>query len=353
MLVKRPRFAVALAVALAFSCVGGPLPAERRYHQQRAQERLRELEQPGIVIGEFALAPDPVIDGDTIRVAGLRSSLRLLALDAEETFKTEKDRRAFEKGWEQYQKAMRGDSPRPVKYPTPLGEEAKKFAEQFFAGVTTVRLERDHPKEIRDYYDRYLAYVFVLKDGVWKNYNLECVRAGMSPYFTKYGRSRRFHEEFVKAQEEARAARRGIWDPSKMHYPDYDERLAWWNARADFIAAFEKEAEGRDDWIVLTRWDAVQKLEQHIGQEVTVLGAVGDVRYADRGPARVLLSRRRSQDFALIFWDKDVFASSGVERLEGEYIRARGFVSLYKNTRRKKYELQMVIDVPSQIQAAR
>ena len=45
------------------------------------------------------------------------------------------------------------------------------------------------------------------KGGTWVNYNVEAVRAGMGPYFPKYGQSRRFHPEFVAAQEEARKAK--------------------------------------------------------------------------------------------------------------------------------------------------
>ena len=52
------------------------------------------------------------------------------------------------------------------------------------------------------------------------------------------------YDEFVAAQEEARAAQRGIWDPDKQHYLDYDLRIAWWNRRADFIAEFKREAAG-------------------------------------------------------------------------------------------------------------
>ena len=57
---------------------------------------------------------------------------------------------------------------------------------------------------------RYLAYVMVKKDGNWVNYNIECVRHGFSPYFVKYGRSRRFHREFLEAQKLARDAKLGI-----------------------------------------------------------------------------------------------------------------------------------------------
>ena len=219
-----------LVLALVVAC-GGPLPHERRQTRAALQDRLRSFDTPGLVVGEFALAEKAVLDGDTIKLKGMDTTLRLLAVDAEETFKYDKERRAYEVGWEHYKKTMRGDSSRPVKYATPVGDAGKDWAKQFFAGVKTVVLERDHPKEIRDFFNRYLGYLIVIKDGKRLNFNVELVRAGYSPYFTKYGQSRRFHDDFVAAENEARAAGRGIWDPTRQHYDDYDERKRWWDAR--------------------------------------------------------------------------------------------------------------------------
>ncbi len=338
-----------LALLALIAACGGALAQERRATEKAAQGQIQKLEAPGLAIGEFGLAGNAVVDGDTIKVIGLDASLRLLAVDAEETFKHDKERRAYEAGWEEYLKAMRGSSPHPVKMATPIGDEGKHFAQEFFAGVKTVRLERDHPKEIRDYYNRYLAYVFAEKDGRWVNYNVELVRVGLSPYFSKYGYSRRFHDEFVAAEAEARAAKRGIWDPTKQHYPDYDERKTWWDARAEVIAAYENEAKGKENWIQLTNSDAIDRLEKHVGKEVVVLGAISSIKRGDRGPTRIMLSRKRGNDFTLVVFDKDVFAATGADVHNGEYVRVRGYVSRYNNPQWKKYELQIVIDVPSQI----
>jgi endonuclease YncB( thermonuclease family) len=355
---RSPSHLLAAATLVLWTQVacGGPgaqLPYERRETQKALQKRLSAFENPGLTIGEFALANKSVVDGDTVHVEGLDTSLRLLGVDAEETFKHDNERRAFEAGWEEYKKNMRGGSPRPAKFPTPLGEDAKHFALQFFDGVDRVRLERDHPKEIRDYYNRYLAYIFATRNGKELNYNIELVRAGMSPYFSKYGYSRRYHDEFVAAENEARAAKRGIWDPSKQHYPDYAERKVWWDARAEFIRAFEAEAAAHDNYIVLTNYDTPERLEVMVGKEVVVLGAVSEVRLGDgNAPTRVMLSRRRTSDFPLIFWDKDVFLSSGVEKRVGEYIRVKGFVSKYEDKKGHRYQLQIKVDLPSQIAAA-
>ena len=345
-MMRRPELHAALALVLA-ACV--PSRQAQRYERSKVQESLKKLETPGLVLGEFSLAGRPVLDGDTIRVEGLESTLRLLALDAEETLKDEQSRRDVEDDWPKYLQKKRGGRKHPVKAGTPMGEAAKKFAIKFFEGAGRVRLERDHPKEIRDVYDRYLAYAFVERNGKWINYNVECVRAGMSPYFTKYSYSRRFHDEFVAAEKEAREAKRGIWSDATQNYGDYDERKAWWDARANFIRDFERDSLDREDYIELTHWDSTAALEKNLGREVTVLGSVSRIILGDRGPTRVMLAKRQFSDFALVFFDKDVFSTSGIARYEREFVRVTGVVQEYKNKYNGKRQLQLIVNLPSQV----
>jgi endonuclease YncB( thermonuclease family) len=336
-----------LVSLLALGLVACGPPQSGRYQRKAAQDSLKKLETPGLTIGEFHLTK--VTDGDTIRVDGLESSLRLVGLDAEETFKNDTDRRAAETDFARYLADKRAASKHPVKAASPLGEMAKEYAKTFFHGHSKVRLERDDAREIRDRYERYLAYVFVEKDGTWLNYNVECVRAGMSPYFTKYGFSRRFHDDFVAAEKEAREARRGIWDPTLEHYPDYDERKVWWDARGEFIARYQRQIDNDPNFIVLTHWDSMRRIEERVGQEISILATVGDIRLGDRGPTRVALSRKMFGDFPLIFFDKDVFASSGLAQWRGEFVVVKGVVSIYQNKHTKRKQLQIQIDRAGQI----
>ena len=333
---------LAALVAVTTACT----PTAERYSRKSAQKSLHKLEAPGLVIGEFMLTK--VVDGDTVRVDGLDSSLRLLGMDTEETFKSEQDRRDVETNWTAYVEAKRG-RPRPGRIATPMGEIAKDWAKKFFDGSVRVRLERDHPAEIRDRFNRYLAYVFVQKNGTWKNFNVESVRAGMSPYYTKYGFSRRFHDDFIAAQAEAKAAKRGIWADGVMKYPDYKEREEWWWPRAEFIAQFRTEGEGKPNYVDITHWDALQRLESFVGKEVHVLGTVGEVRIGERGPARVMLARRMFNDFPLIFFDRDVLGTSGVMQWKGEFVWVTGVPSIYENRHTKKKQLQIQIDRASQV----
>ena len=300
----------------------------------------------GLVIGEYRLAPRGVVDGDTIRVENLKNSIRLLSIDTEEKVRGKRDQAAIEADFEKYLKRKRGDAVRPRKAGTPMGRRATEFAEEFFDGIESVRLERDDPRVLRGRYGRLLAYAFVKKDGKWTSYNVEAVRAGMSPYFTKYGYSHRFHNQFARAEGEARRARRGIWDPDAKGYDDYAERKDWWDARASFIQVFEHQAAGRDDFIVLTHWDASARLEEKLGDEVTVLGTVGRVQDFKR-LVRVLLSGEQGKDFPIIFFDKVVFRRSGLRRYAGEPVTVRGSIERYK---RGDFEtLQIVVGDPEQI----
>lgn len=302
---------------------------------------------PGLIIGEFALAKNAIKDGDTISVRGVDASLRLLGIDTEETFKSNADRLASRRDFEKYLRDNRGDSRTPRKAATPMGMEAKTFAKEFFRDIKIVRLERDDPKEIRGRFNRYLAYVFAEKNGQWVNYNVECVRAGMSPYFTKYGYSQRFHQEFVQAEREARAAKVGIWDASTQNYGDYDERRAWWTARADFIAAFDREAKSRPDYISLDHWDSLERIKERVGKSVTLLSTVGEVHKLSRNLTRVTLSRRQFDDFPIIFFDNDVLKASGIRGHGGEYVTVTGIVATYERGSRKEYQVE--VRRPSQV----
>ncbi len=326
-----PRLAWTCAGALLLLATACAPRTAGRYDREQLAARLTEPDgDAGLRVGDFRLASPSVVDGDTIKVVGIEGTLRLLAIDTEETFKSDKDRRAYDEGLEAYLAKKQAGKERPIKAATPLGMDAKHWAEEFFEGVREVRLERDHPKELRGRYGRLLAYVMVEKDGEWLNYNVECVRAGMSPYFTKYGYSRRFHDQFVEAQDEARRAGLGIWDPEGEHYQDYDLRLRWWDARADVIQRFERESQDQENFVTLTNWDSIDRLEALEGEEVVVLATVGDVRPREgKKPARVMLSRRMFSDLPLVFFDDEVLARSNVQAARGEFVRVTGTVSRY------------------------
>jgi len=305
-----------------------------------------DLDSEGLLIGEFRLSERPIVDGDTIRVTGVDGSVRLLSIDTEEKLRGNKARVEVANDFEAYRKRKRSRSSRPPKMGTPMGEEATEFARSFFEGAEVVRLERDDPKKLRGSYGRLLAYAFVRKEGRWVSYNVECVRAGMSPYFTKYGYSHRFHNQLSRAEAEAKEAQRGIWSPDAKGYGDYEERKAWWNARADFIRAFEHEANGRDDYIDLARRDAEDFLESKLGDEVTLLSNVDRIQRFKK-LTRVTLAMKQGRGFPVIFFDQRPFLESNVAAFAKEPIRVRGTLSLYEKGEYRT--LQIVVTSASQI----
>ncbi|WP_394699454.1 thermonuclease family protein [uncultured Desulfobacter sp.] len=64
-------------------------------------------------------------------------------------------------------------------------------------------------------YGRLLAYVIL--DG--KNFNLELVRQGWSKYYTKYGKSEKYHSDFLIAENEAMHERLNIWSEPDEYQP--------------------------------------------------------------------------------------------------------------------------------------
>jgi len=68
--------------------------------------------------------------------------------------------------------------------------------------------------------------------------NVAMVRAGHSPYFTKYGRSTHHHRAFLDAEREAMAEAIGLWDRRAWVHPGPEPYLplaAWWGFRDALI----------------------------------------------------------------------------------------------------------------------
>lgn len=84
-------------------------------------------------------------------------------------------------------------------------ESRSALAELVMGRTVRLEFEGDHPAR-RDKYGRLLAYL-LLDD---RNVNVEMIRQGWSPYISKYG-GERYKRSLAEAEEDARAAHRGIW----------------------------------------------------------------------------------------------------------------------------------------------
>lgn len=285
------------------------------------------------VIGEFKISK--VIDGDTFRFEGLDNSTRLLGIDTEETFKSddaEQKSNEIALNWESYYQTEKGDSRFPVKSDSPFGYETKKWAEDFFKDITTARLEIEDTNRTVDIYGRYLVYLFIVKDGSEINYNVECVRQGYSPYFNKYGNSKRFHQEFVDAQNHAKSNNLGIWNSEGKHYPDYEERITWWNKRANQLEDFDLKYSGKDNYFNLSDEYDFSRLESNVGQEITAFGSISDV-LTKKFPYLLRIPHNKQQTFEIVVFEENqnLLQEIDVEELKNYYVYIRGTLSKHKD----------------------
>ena len=127
-----------------------------------------------------------IVDGDTIVIKydGKYEKVRLLCVNTPESVHPDK------------------------KQNIPMGKVASKYTQKKLTGKdVNLEFEIDN---LRGNYGRLLAYVFV--DG--ENLNLDLVRQGLSPYYTKYGKSQKYDSEFRMAEKQARKGKLNIWgDP--------------------------------------------------------------------------------------------------------------------------------------------
>jgi micrococcal nuclease len=138
-----------------------------------------------------------VVDGDTIDIRDDnrgRLRVRLLGIDTPETKKP-----GFTVGcW---------------------GPEATEFAKTTMLGQR-VALVTDETQSRTDRYGRTLAYL-VRADG-W-DYSVQAARAGTAKSYIYDGRPVERYDLTAAAEQEAKLARRGLWDP-----PCYGETEAEW-----------------------------------------------------------------------------------------------------------------------------
>jgi micrococcal nuclease len=130
-----------------------------------------------------------VVDGDTIviRYNGKFEKIRLLCVNTPEFVHPDK------------------------KQNVPMGKVASRYVQKKLLDEYDRYIELEFEVDrIRGNNGRLLAYVFV--NG--KNLNIDLVRQGLSPYYTKYGKSQKYDAEFRAAERLARKEKLNIWgDP--------------------------------------------------------------------------------------------------------------------------------------------
>lgn len=139
-----------------------------------------------------------IVDGDTVDVLymGKKERIRLLCVDTPESVHPDQTKNCE------------------------LGRQASAYTKSRLTGKT---VDLEFESTLRGKYGRLLAYVIL--DG--KNFNVELVREGWSPYYTKYGTSDHHHIEFQQAQEYAKAHGLNIWAASKKASPTSEAEIQY------------------------------------------------------------------------------------------------------------------------------
>lgn len=284
------------------------------------------------VIGEYKVVK--VIDGDTFRFEGLDKSTRLLCIDTEETYKGDnayQKTNDITKRWIEIYNSEKKKSIMPVKIDSPFGFYTWQWAKEFFKDVEYVRLEKDDNIRNIDIYGRYLVYIILIKNGKEINYNIECVRQGMSPYYSKYGYSRRFHREFLEAQSYAIQNKLGIWDSSSLCYPDYKERVEWWTTRAEQILKFETTYSGNPNYFNLLNEGEYKRLENYLGEEIVIFGSISEI-LTNKLPYLLKFTVTQALSFDVVLFEDYIYLINelNLEEKKEYYTYIRGKLEIFK-----------------------
>jgi micrococcal nuclease len=302
--------------------------------------------QEEYIIGEFTVSK--ILDGDTFRFEGLDRSTRLLGIDTEETWKdddAELKVNDISSRWAEYYAHKRDSSLKPAKVESPFGYDTWQWTKKLFKDVVKVRLEVDDFKRVIDMFNRYLLYIIAVRaDGTEFNYNVECVKQGYSPYFSKYGFVARFHNEFVAAQKYAQDNKLGIWSGKEYCYPDYTERIEWWDKRGEQIKKYQNTFAGKSGYYSMIDLSDFLKLKEHLNDSVTVFGSVSRV-LKDNEPHIVKFEINDNDQLDLVFFKKNygLIDELDLQNPKDYYIYVKGKLTEYKG------KIQIIIDDKSQI----
>lgn len=282
------------------------------------------VDKPAGIVGTAeACITGRTVDGDTadVKIGARTERLRLLDIDTEESHNS------------------------VAKKITPFGLETAAWTKNYIEQGGPCWVE--YGPERKDVYDRTLAFLWIKKDGAWQNYNLETVKRGYAPYFTKYGYSHNHHAEFAAAQKEAQEKNLGVWDPSnegnlRGTYLGPTGLIAWWNERADSLAAYEKEGRMRPD-ILDTRmhWELIR---DRAGESVTVFTAI---RNADEKGAGWVgkCEGKLYQPYEIVAKNGESTVEDALKAAVGKYRYFTGKVALSEDRKTLRMEIASPADL--------
>ena len=294
--------------------------------------------QENFIIGEYRISK--IVDGDTFKFDKLDKSARLVGVDAEETFKdadAEAKSKELEVNWLDKYQTEKTKEKKPAKTNSPFGYQTWQWTKELFKNVKSVRLEKDDDNRTLDIYGRYLVYVIAIRsDGTEFNYNLECVKQGYSPYFSKYGYSYRFDKEFREAEQYAVNTSLGIWGSGKYSYPDYAERVMWWGNRAESIKHFQQSHSQDEDYFSFADGTNLNLLQNHVNDTITVFGCSEEI-LTDHEPYIVKIKYNNEIGIDIVIFPEyaSLLQETGIGDEKNYYLFIRGQLKTYNG----KYEI--------------
>ncbi len=142
-----------------------------------------------------------IVDGDTIKIRywGKEESIRLIGIDTPESRVNKKAKRNAER------------SGQDLKTITSMGKRATEYVERLVKPGDLITIEFDAQE--KDRYGRLLGYVY-LSNG--KMLNEEIVKAGYASVMT-IPPNVKYQDRFLKAYQEARERKRGLWQKTKKN----------------------------------------------------------------------------------------------------------------------------------------
>jgi len=191
------------------------------------------------------------------------------------------------------------------------------------------------------------VYIIAIRDdGSEFNYNIECIKLGYSPYFSKYGYVKRFDNEFRQAQEYAHKNKLGIWSGNELCYPDYDERLLWWNVRAEQIKKFETQSAGKNGFYSMLDLNDFKKLKNQINDSVIVFGTISQVM-KDKNPRIAKFVTDDNNQLELVFFEKSyhIIEDLDLANPKDYYIYVKGKLTDFNG------QIQIIIEDAGQIRS--
>lgn len=139
-----------------------------------------------------------VVDGDTfiVNVKGKHERVRLLNVNTPESVHPDGSRNTI------------------------TGRMISAAVKKLLPPGTDVLLQNDEGTDNRDRYNRLLRYMFIPGEITgsqveYINFNVWLVKTGWSPYYTKYGQSKKYDKEFREAENYSKKKKMGIWGKIK------------------------------------------------------------------------------------------------------------------------------------------